>query len=141
MKKINSMEEEIILTIPMRPYMELRVSQLASTIAEEMGLDRDKVDEVKLALIEACLNAFEHSKSKERKVHIKFKKTDDRLEIVIKDYGVGFDPSKVKEPKIEEKLKSPRKRGWGLKIMRSLMDSVVITSHKGGTMITMTKRR
>ena len=135
------MEEEIILTIPMRPYMELQVSQLASSIAEEMGLDKDKVDEVKLALIEACLNAFEHSKSKERKVHIKFKKTDDRLEIVIKDYGVGFDPAKVKEPKIEEKLKSPRKRGWGLKIMRSLMDSVVITSHKGGTMITMTKRR
>jgi len=121
--------------------MELAVSKVASSIAEAMGLGKDKVDEIKLALIEACLNAFEHSKSKEKKVHIKFKRTDDRLEIIIKDYGVGFDPSKIKEPKIEEKLKSPSKRGWGLKIMRSLMDSVVINSHKGGTIITMTKRR
>lgn len=135
------MEEEIILTVPIRHDMELAVSKVASSIAEAMGLGKDKVDEIKLALIEACLNAFEHSKSKEKKVHIKFKRTDDRLEIIIKDYGVGFDPSKIKEPKIEEKLKSPSKRGWGLKIMRSLMDSVVINSHKGGTIITMTKRR
>jgi len=135
------MEEEIILTIPIRPNMELAVSRLASSIAEAMRLDENKVDEIKLALIEACLNAFEHSKSKDRKVHIKFKMTDDHLKITIKDYGVGFNPSKVEEPKIEEKLKSTSKRGWGLKIMRSLMDTVEINSHRGGTVITMTKKR
>ncbi|TKJ35087.1 anti-sigma regulatory factor [bacterium (candidate division B38) B3_B38] len=135
------MEEEITFTVPIRPDMELEVTRVASSVAEAMRLGKDKIDEIKLALIEACLNAFEHSKSKEKKVHIKIKMTDDRLEIIVRDYGVGFDPSKVKEPKIEEKLKSPRKRGWGLKIMRSLMDSVVINSHKGGTKIIMTKRR
>ena len=135
------MEDEVTLTIPMRPDMELQVTHIASSVAEAMRLDKDKIDEIKLALIEACLNAIEHSKSKDKKVHIKFKMTGDRLEIIIKDYGVGFNPSKIKEPKIEEKLKSPSKRGWGLKIMRSLMDSVVINSHKGGTKIVMTKRR
>lgn len=135
------MEEEITFTVPIRPDMELEVTRVASSVAEAMRLGKDKIDEIKLALIEACLNAFEHSKSKEKKVHIKIKMTDDRLEIIVRDYGVGFDPSKVKEPKIEEKLKSPSKRGWGLKIMRSLMDSVVINSHKGGTKIIMTKRR
>jgi len=134
-------EDEVTLTIPMRPDMELKVTHIASSVAEAMRLDKDKIDEIKLALIEACLNAIEHSKSKDKKVHIKFKMTGDRLEIIIKDYGVGFDPSKIKEPKIEEKLKSLSKRGWGLKIMRSLMDSVVINSHKGGTKIVMTKRR
>jgi len=135
------MEEEITFTVPICPDMELEVTRVASSVAEAMRLGKDKIDEIKLALIEACLNAFEHSKSKEKKVHIKIRMTDDRLEIIVRDYGVGFDPSKVKEPKIEEKLKSPRKRGWGLKIMRSLMDSVVINSHKGGTKIIMTKRR
>lgn len=135
------MKEEITFTVPIRPDMELEVTRVASSVAEAMRLGKDKIDEIKLALIEACLNAFEHSKSKEKKVHIKIKMTDDRLEIIVRDYGVGFDPSKVKEPKIEEKLKSPSKRGWGLKIMRSLMDSVVINSHKGGTKIIMTKRR
>lgn len=135
------MEDEVTLTIPMRPDMELRVTRIASSVAEAMRLDKDKIDEIKLALIEACLNAIEHSKSKDKKVHIKFKMTGDRLEIIIKDYGVGFNLSKIKDPKIEEKLKSPSKRGWGLKIMRSLMDSVVINSHKGGTKIVMTKRR
>ena len=135
------MEDEVTLTIPMCPDMELQVTRIAASVAEAMRLDKDKIDEIKLALIEACLNAIEHSKSKDKKVHIKFKMTGDRLEIIIKDYGVGFNPSKIKEPKIEEKLKSPSKRGWGLKIMRSLMDSVVINSHKGGTKIVMTKRR
>ena len=135
------MEDEVTLTIPMRHDMELEVTRIAASVAEAMRLDKDKIDEIKLALIEACLNAIEHSKSEEKKVHIKFKMTGDRLEIIIKDYGVGFDPSKIKEPKIEEKIKSPSKRGWGLKIMRSLMDSVVINSHKGGTKIVMTKRR
>ena len=135
------MEDEVTLTIPMCPDMELEVTRIAASVAEAMRLDKDKIDEIKLALIEACLNAIEHSKSKDKKVHIKFKMTGDRLEIIIKDYGVGFNSSKIKEPKIEEKLKSPSKRGWGLKIMRSLMDSVVINSHKGGTKIIMTKRR
>ena len=39
------------------------------------------------------------------------------------------------------KLKAPRKRGWGIKIIESLMDDVRIESRPQGTRIIMRKYR
>ena len=136
-----SVEKEIKVSIPMLPDMELAVSRLASSLAESIDLDPNKIDEIKMAIIEACLNAFEHSQSKDQMVHVRFRLKPKELEITVKDYGVGFDPKGVEEPNIHEKLKSPIKRGWGLKIMETLMDDVEIFSHQGGTQIVMLKRR
>jgi anti-sigma regulatory factor (Ser/Thr protein kinase) len=94
-----------------------------------------------MALIEACINAFEHGKGTENNVYIKFILEKEALIIEIKDRGKGFDSSKVEMPEIEKKLHSKRKRGWGLQLMRELMDDVVIDSGEEGTTITMTKKR
>ena len=45
------------------------------------------------------------------------------------------------EPRIEDKLKASRKRGWGLKIIRGLMDEVEIRSGAEGTIVVMSKLR
>ncbi|HUX06835.1 MAG TPA: ATP-binding protein [Acidobacteriota bacterium] len=134
-------EKEIKVSIPMLPDMELAVSRLASTLAESIDLDTDKIDEIKMALIEACLNSFEHSKSKDQMVHVRFRVKPRELEITVKDYGVGFDPEGVEEADINHAIHSPDKRGWGFKIMRTLMDDVIVSSHPGGTQIKMIKRR
>jgi serine/threonine-protein kinase RsbW len=139
---------EVSLTLPMAPDMEIAASESAAEVAESMGLSADKIGDVRMAVVEACINAFEHSRSQE--VHLSFAVVaaadgDDgqggRLEITIRDTGVGFDPSEVEEPTIEEKLKADRKRGWGLKIMRGLMDDVEIHSGAEGTSIVMSKER
>ena len=65
----------------------------------------------------------------------------ERLEVVVRDTGVGFAPDDLEEPRIEEKLTSERKRGWGLKIMRGLMDEVRVRSGHEGTTIVMSKAR
>ena len=57
------------------------------------------------------------------------------------DKGVGFDKSKVKIPNIEKKLKNKRKRGWGLKLINELMDSVEWESSEKGTTVTMKKMK
>ena len=141
MAKEEVIEKEIKVSIPMLPDMELAVSRLASTLAGSINLDANKIDEIKMAIIEACLNAFEHSKSKDQMVHVRFRIKPAELEIAIKDYGIGFDPSEIEEPDIHKKLKSPVKRGWGLRIMETLMDKVEVQSHPGGTHIVMKKRR
>jgi len=94
-----------------------------------------------MALIEACINAFEHGKSEDNNVYIRFILQEEALIIEIKDKGKGFDSTKVEVPDIEKKLHSKRKRGWGLQLMRELMYDVVIDSGKDGTTITMTKKR
>ena len=94
-----------------------------------------------MALIEACINAFEHGKGQDNNVYIRFILKEEALIIEIKDKGKGFDSEKIELPDIDKKLHSKRKRGWGLQLMRELMDDVVIDSSSDGTTITMTKKR
>ena len=54
--------------------------------------------------------------------------------------AVGFDPSSVTRPVLEAKLHSQRKRGWGLELIRRLMDDVTITSRPGLTKVHMIRR-
>lgn len=132
---------EIELVIPILPSMELAATKTAQAVADYLDLDEEKTAEVTMALIEACINAFEHGKGTENNVYIKFILEKEALIIEIKDRGKGFDSSKVEMPEIEKKLHSKRKRGWGLQLMRELMDDVVIDSGEEGTTITMTKKR
>ncbi|MCZ6508125.1 MAG: ATP-binding protein [Acidobacteria bacterium] len=137
---------EITLTLPMLPDMEIAASRTVTALAEFMEMTPDRIDEVRMAVLEACINAFEHSQSEEGKVLLTFSvlgegEEPEKLQIRVEDSGVGFDPSAVEEPRIEDKLKAKIKRGWGLKIIRSLMDEVEIRSNDDGTTIIMSKYR
>ncbi|MCB1007516.1 MAG: ATP-binding protein [Acidobacteria bacterium] len=129
----------------MAPDMEIVASQAASAMATFVGMSPDRVDEVRMAVVEACINAFEHSHASERKVEITFRlfgaAGPERLEIRVHDRGVGFHPDRVEEPNLAEKLKGERKRGWGLKIIQGLMDEVEILSGSQGTTVVMSKSR
>lgn len=132
----------VTLTLPMLPTMEVAASQTADAVLRYLAFPPDAIDEVKHALIEACINAFEHSHSTERVVHIAFELHDDDVCVVIQDHGGGFDPQAVPVPLTVSELKpGERKRGWGLQLIRSLMDDVQIHSGPAGTRLTMRKRR
>ncbi|MEE8138845.1 MAG: ATP-binding protein [Thermoanaerobaculia bacterium] len=139
----DSVLREVTLTLPMLPDMEIAASKTATALAEFMEMSSDKIDEIRMAVVEACMNSFEHSHAEDRKVQIKFavlgKDRPEKLQITITDSGVGFSPADVEEPRIEDKLKAARKRGWGLKIIRGLMDEVEIQSGDGGTTVIMCK--
>ena len=66
---------------------------------------------------------------------------EETLLITVSDQGKGFDKSKVKIPKIEEKISSDFKRGWGLQLIQELMDTVKYESSEEGTTVTMTKKK
>jgi serine/threonine-protein kinase RsbW len=133
---------EVSLTIPIIPDMEVAATQTAEAVLRFMAFSPDQIDEVKHALIEACINAFEHSASRDGNVYIRFVMQPDELWLVIQDFGTGFDQQTVPRPEIARKVEgNDRKRGWGLMMMESLMDSVVIESGEAGTRITMTKKR
>ena len=132
---------KVDLKIPMLEDMELAATKTAEAMAEYLSFDQDQTDEIKLALIEATLNAFEHSKSKDRFVEIKFEANNDELTIKIHDSGGGFDTEEVEIPDINKKIKSDYKRGWGMQLMEQLMDSVEVIKDENGCTIVLTKRR
>jgi serine/threonine-protein kinase RsbW len=129
------------LKLPVLPNMELIATQTAEVVSRHMSLSENQTAEIGMALIEACINAFEHSKTKTN-VFIHFVLEDDSLVIKVIDQGIGFDKSKIEIPKIENKVgKDERKRGWGIKLIEELMDSVVYESNSEGTIVTMIKKK
>lgn len=138
--------EPVKLALPMVPEMEIEASKTATAFAEAMNMSPDRIDEVRMAVVEACINALEHSRASDEKVFVTFEalggQDPEKLRITVQDTGVGFSPEEIDEPTIEEKLKSRRKRGWGLKIIRGLMDEVEIHTRPGeGTTLVMSKMR
>ncbi len=132
---------KVELTIPIIHDMELAATKTAEVVSKHMGLSEEKTAEISMALIEATINAFEHSKSKTSNVVIHFTIQEDTLIIKVTDQGKGFDKSKVAVPNIEEKLSSNYKRGWGLQLIQELMDTVEFESNDDGTTVTMTKKK
>jgi serine/threonine-protein kinase RsbW len=135
---------EVSMTIPVAPEMEIVATAQAAALGEYIAMSRDKIDEVKLALVEACINAFEHAGCHDEQLHLTFRlgrepKGREWLEVEVLDRGKGFDQTKVEEPSPQKTFSSHRRRGWGLQIIKSLMDEVQINSGDGGTRILMRK--
>jgi serine/threonine-protein kinase RsbW len=137
-------QREVSMTIPVAPEMEIVATAQAAALGEYIAMPRDKIDEVKLALVEACINAFEHADCRDEQLHLTFRlgrepKGREWLEVEVLDKGKGFNHTTVEEPSLEKTFASHRKRGWGLQIIKSLMDEVDITSGEWGTRILMRK--
>jgi serine/threonine-protein kinase RsbW len=136
-----------MLALPMVPEMELEASKTAAAIAESIRMSPDRIDEVRLAVVEACINALEHSHATDQEVYVTFQVVGmpgdpEKLRIMVRDNGVGFPPELLQEPAAAEGSSPPlRKRKHGLRIMQGLMDEVEIVSGSEGTTIVMSKLR
>jgi anti-sigma regulatory factor (Ser/Thr protein kinase) len=135
---------KVKLAIPMVPDAEIEAREAAMAIADSMRMSPDRMEEVGGAVVEACINAIEHSHSTED-ISVTFEvlgsQDPEKLRITVQDKGVGFtpEPEDVEEP---PSGKLPRKRGFGVRIMRGLMDELEIHSVLGeGTTVVMSKMR
>lgn len=129
------------LSIPMLPDMELTAAHTAEAMARFIELDEGEIEEVKTALIEACINAIEHSRSEDGRLQIDFEITAGALTILIADRGHGFDVEAVREELRRRRQRGERQRGWGLFLMEELVDEVDVESARDGTTITLVKYR
>lgn len=134
---------DVSLTIPVAPEMEIVATAQAAALGEYIGMSGDKIDEVKLALVEACINSFEHAETRDERLHLTFRVGQEDgaawLEVEVLDQGKGFDHARIEPPTPEQTFLGKRKRGWGLQIIKSLMDAVQISSGEWGTRIVMRK--
>jgi serine/threonine-protein kinase RsbW len=127
------------MTLPRIPDIELVAMEGLDRLARHMGIADEKIGEAKILVTEAVVNALEHAGEENPVVKVEFSLTTKKLVIFVRDYGKGFEPSSVEDPDIEKKLVSKNKRGWGLKLMKSLSDGFQIESGSRGTKITITK--
>ena len=137
---VEQVRREVTLNIPIHSNMELVAAHTASIIAEIMDFEETHIDEIQLAIIETCINAFEHSNSEDSKVTVTYVLTDDELQLKITDHGIGFGMEQAKFLTGEARARAMQKRGWGLEIIRAMMDEVKIDNGDEGTTVTMLKK-
>jgi serine/threonine-protein kinase RsbW len=121
------------LTIPMGNETELIAAKTIEEIALRHGFSQKATNQIKTALVEACINAAEHSLSPDRRIHHRFAVESGRLLITVSNRGLRL------QDRINAPASSEGRRGWGLQLMRSLMDEVRIDSVDDGTVITLIK--
>lgn len=127
------------LVIPMASNAELVVAKAVEQIGINIQLDAEFLNYLQLALIEVCINAIEHSGSYEKKVYLKFITRPDKLEIIVENSGKPFSLETLKDVPVEEKLRLGLKRGWGFKLVYSIMDSVKVERVNDRTRVILTK--
>ncbi len=127
------------LVLPKVPDIELVAIEGLDRLARHMGISDEKIGEAKILVAEAVINALEHAGEENQTVNVEFSLTLEKLIIFVQDFGKGFELSSVAEPDISAKLGTKHKRGWGLKLMKTLSDGFRIDSDHEGTRITLTK--
>jgi serine/threonine-protein kinase RsbW len=139
----NGSVDEFAMELPMGEDTELIAAHTVEQIARRMEFQPEDINKIKHALIEACINASEHSLSTERKIYNRFRVEGDKLVITVSSRGLsapastsenGFSPDKNGA---ESGAKG--RRGWGLKLIRTLMDDVEFERVDDGTRLRMTK--
>ncbi|MER3525044.1 MAG: hypothetical protein C4326_13595 [Ignavibacteria bacterium] len=68
-----------------------------------MGIDGAKIAEARVLVTEAIINALEHTGEEHPVVEVAFTMNKEELTIFIRDYGKGFDATKLPTPEIEKK--------------------------------------
>ena len=132
----------VTLIIPSQKGFEKTAMSVLQCLASDMGLSEKKISRLETALAEACLNAMEHGNrfNKALDVTIRFIQHLPKLEITVQDSGIGGHISlPTRPPDIDAKVSGgASKRGWGIFMIRNLVDDFEITPlPKGGNVVRM----
>ena len=129
----------IELEIPARPeYVALARLVVSSLASSRRDLADDRIDDLKVAVSEACTNAIEAHGAADTDDSVTLKLTEDidRLEILIEDRGPGFDPHTLPEhPPVTDPERLNFERGLGIPLIRTLVDEVEFSSSGNGTSV------
>ncbi len=136
--------EAVELEIPARAeFVALARLAVSAMAAADGELADERVDDLKLAVSEACTNAIEaHSAiDTDERVVIRCWVEDAGLEVRVSDRGAGFDPSGLPDhPPVTDPARLKFERGLGIPLIRALVDEVEFSSSDQGTEVRLVMR-
>jgi len=133
----SALADEYEMVIPMGTDTELIAAHTVEQIARRIKFGPEAINQIKLALVEACINATEHSLSPDRKIYQRFRVEGDKLVVTVASRGVV--PANTPGQNGGGNGNGKSRRGWGLKLIQTLMDEVEFERVDDGTQLRMTK--
>jgi len=110
--------------LPSRMGYEKVAMGTASAMAKLIGFPPDRIEDLKTAVAEACINAIEHGNRLNEKlsVGVIFSAENDALEVKVIDDGKGMKKQPEK-PDIDRKMHGEEDpRGMGMFLIQALVD-------------------
>jgi serine/threonine-protein kinase RsbW len=110
--------------LPSRMGFEKVAMSTAASVAKLMGFREDRVEDLKTAVAEACINAIEHGNRLNEKlsVGVVLSASVDSLEVKVIDDGKGMSRQQA-TPDIDRKMLGEEDtRGMGMFLIQALVD-------------------
>jgi serine/threonine-protein kinase RsbW len=132
--------EKLELTLPAKKKYLSLIGAIVQEICNEVpGLDPAASYNIHLAVDEAVSNVITHAYRDRASglVELTFEIWANQLVIRIRNWGLSFDPSAIPEPDLQH----PQERGYGVYLIRKLMDNVMYEEGtENGNLVTLIKR-
>jgi serine/threonine-protein kinase RsbW len=128
--------ERVEIFLPSTLGFEKVARNAAEAVAEEMGFSPDRIEDLKTAVAEACMNAIEHGNKEDKtaSVTVLLTAAPNELEIKVADEGLKQMPDELPKP---GRLGGDN-RGWGMFFINQLVDEVEISRlPEGGNQVRM----
>ncbi|HEY6581143.1 MAG TPA: ATP-binding protein [Rubrobacter sp.] len=126
-------------SVPSEPGNERLAMETVAESAKGLGFSGENLERLKTAVAEATMNAMEHGNHyrPELPVELQVLVTDQDLLVRITDRGSGPPPKEDAEaPDLLAKLEGVQTpRGWGLFLIKSMVDEMNITGDEGHHMV------
>jgi serine/threonine-protein kinase RsbW len=133
------MSEVVELEIPARPdFLSLARLVITGAATIEPTFSDDRIENLRVAVSEACTNAIEAhaSAGHDERILIRCDLAEDRIEVAVTDHGGGFDPAAVPvAPDADDPERLLFESGLGIPLMRVLVDETEFQATPSGTMV------
>lgn len=126
---------EMEMTIPRAADAELVAARALEQLAENLELEPEQTGRLKTALVEACINAFEHSGERDGRVRVWFGVVGGQLLIRVENRGRSLGAL----PAATSAGGTAQRRGWGLTLIRRLVDDVRLEPREDGVSLLLIK--
>jgi len=104
-----------------------RIREFVAGIASESGMSEQDIDNLELAVDEACANVIEHGYDPDdpnKNITIRMEIDPSKLVLTIIDQGKSFDPRSKEQLDIKQLIEMKRDGGLGISLIKRAMDAI-----------------
>ena len=132
-------ERTVAVSLPNKLGYERVAMDCSASLARIAGLGKERIEDLKTAVSEACLNAIEHGNKgrTDARVIVTMDFKDDAFSVSVMDEGEGI-PEMPETPDIAKKIEELQTpRGLGIYLMKQLTDQVEFNAEGDGHVVRM----